>query len=171
MSDIASTYQRLFKRNGATAPGGPPKLDAQVMAVVLASYATKESLAGLIYDPTSASGFQFSDANDDGSFNLSDGDVASLDGDLISAVEAYGFEVTVGGLGSSTFNAGDSGEAFGVDDNSELKVIDLLLATDAMSHEGLLYDLDQGGQIDEEEETLRVLADDVFSQINDSGSA
>jgi hypothetical protein len=32
----------LFKRNAKTSPGGPPKLDAQVMATALATFATKE---------------------------------------------------------------------------------------------------------------------------------
>jgi hypothetical protein len=43
---IADVYTSLFKRNGKTTPGGPPKLDAQVLAVALAVYATNENLAG-----------------------------------------------------------------------------------------------------------------------------
>ena len=43
---VADVYTSLFKRNGKTTPGGPPKLDAQVLAVALAVYVTNENLAG-----------------------------------------------------------------------------------------------------------------------------
>jgi subtilase family serine protease len=167
--DVADTYKRLFKRNGRTSPGGPPKLDAQVLAVAIASFATKQSLVGLIYDHTSSPNFRFIDVNGDGVFNLADGDQALQDSGLISQIESYGFDVTAGGLGSAKFNVGDGGEAFGVQDDEELRVIDLLLAADARAHDGLLYDIDEDGQIDNGEETLRVLANDVFSAVNEQG--
>jgi hypothetical protein len=48
-SEVASRYQSLFKRNAKTAPGGgPPKLDAQVMALAIATYVTSEQLAGAV---------------------------------------------------------------------------------------------------------------------------
>ena len=40
--EVADTYKMLFKRNAKDSFGGPPKLDAQVMAVALATYATRE---------------------------------------------------------------------------------------------------------------------------------
>jgi hypothetical protein len=46
-ADVASYYRSLFKRNAKTAlGGGPPKLDAQVMALALAAYVTNQHLAG-----------------------------------------------------------------------------------------------------------------------------
>jgi VCBS repeat-containing protein len=43
---VADIYTSLFKRTAKSSPGGPPKLDAQVMAVALAVYVTNASLAG-----------------------------------------------------------------------------------------------------------------------------
>ncbi len=103
---------------------------------------------------------------------------ASAPSSLIAGVESYGFQVTVGGLGSTYFNVGDCGAAFGVDDDTEMQIIDLLLATDRMSTNGLLYDHDYdvdpfddggNGEIDDWEELLRTLANDVYSAINESG--
>jgi hypothetical protein len=45
-AEVADLYTKLFKRTAHTAPGGPPKLDAQVMATSLAAYVTTQSLAG-----------------------------------------------------------------------------------------------------------------------------
>src|SRR5205809_336951 len=42
----AAFYKGLFIRTAQTAPGGPPKVDAQVMATALAVYVTNQSLAG-----------------------------------------------------------------------------------------------------------------------------
>jgi hypothetical protein len=64
----------------------------------------------------------------------------------------------------------DSGEAFGVADNSLLTVLDLLFATNGNSIDGVLYDMDGDGDADDDWETvLRTLANDVFSAINESG--
>jgi parallel beta-helix repeat protein len=53
-SDVAAFYKTLFARTARTAPGGPPKVDAQVMATALAVYVTNLSLAG-----TTAAGYGF----------------------------------------------------------------------------------------------------------------
>ena len=45
--DVANLYTSLFKRTTKTGLGGPPKLDAQVMATALAVYVTNEDLAGM----------------------------------------------------------------------------------------------------------------------------
>jgi hypothetical protein len=46
-AEVATFFATLFKRNGKTAgDSGPPKLDAQVLAVALAVYVTNEHLAG-----------------------------------------------------------------------------------------------------------------------------
>ena len=73
------------------------------------------------------------------------------------------------------FNVGDNGEAFdGFDDYDNAMIIDLLLATDRMSVDGLLYDdadMDGvgDGEIGDVEEMLRVMANDVYSAINQQG--
>ncbi len=151
---LADLYRQLFKRSGKDSPGGPPKLDAQVLAVALATYVTKESLVEIAFD------------------------TSATDPDLIVAVQSYGFQVTVGGVGSAWLNVGDFGAAFGVDDNTEVQIIDLLLATDRMSTGGLLYDFDHDGDasddggdgvIDDWEQLLRTLANDAYSAINEQG--
>ncbi len=131
-AQVASHYKSLFGLNGKTAPGGPPKTDAQVMATALAVYATNHSLAG-------------------------------------SAAIAYGFQVTTYGVGGKTFNVGNRGAAFGVANNTSLSVMDLLLSVNVRSKNGLLYDLDGNGSIDSHERSLRTMANDVFSAINELG--
>jgi hypothetical protein len=151
---VAETYQQLFKRNGKTSPSGPPKLDAQVLAAALATFATRQSLASLRYAGPGAE--------------------PTLDPGLIGGVEAYGFDVTLGGVGSTLVNVGAGGRAFGLADGSHARIIDLLLATDNLSRDGLLYDDDAAGQaghgeIDDFEALLRGLANDVYSAINGRG--
>jgi len=86
-----------------------------------------------------------------------------------NAPESYGFTVTEYGLGAATFNVGDNGDAFGVADDTEMTVLDLLLATNEMTVDGLLYDLDESGSIDREEQALRAMANEVYSGINEQG--
>ena len=161
-ADIAATFAQLFKRNAKTSPGGPPKLDAQVMAVALATFVTKESLVGMRYD--AAQGDVFRDASG----------APLVDASLIARVESYGFDCTAGGVGSTWFDVGASGAAFGVADGTQRQIIDLLLATDLLSRNGLLYDDDDEGEdghgeLDECELLLRTLANDVYSRINERG--
>lgn len=135
-AEIATLYQTLFKRNGKTSPGGPPKLDAQVMAVALAVYATNETLAGTV-------------------------------------AADYGFEVTTYGLGIATFDVGDAyRDAFGLEatnNSTTMTVLDILLATNALARNSLLYDADGNGVIDSFEQTLRTMANEVFTAINEQG--
>lgn len=150
-AEVADIYTQLFKRNAKTSPGGPPKLDAQVLAVALATYVTRQAFVSVNY-VTNAS-----------------------DTSLITNVESFGLDVTVAGVGSVFFNVGDSGEAFGVTDHSNVQIIDLLLATDSTSLNGLLYDdADSDGSgdgvIDAFEKLLRILANDVYSAINETGT-
>lgn len=133
-AQVAALYVTLFKRNAATAPGGPPKLDAQVLASAFSVYVTNQSLAG-----TTAS--------------------------------AYGFRVTVEGVGASTFNIRGNGAAFGVAKQTSLTVLDMLLATDARTANGLLYDLDHSGSISATEKALRTQANDAFSALNELGES
>src|SRR5207248_2297368 len=113
-SEVAAFYKTLFARTSCTAPAGPPKVDAQVMAVALAVYVTNQTLAG-------------------------------------TTATAYGFQVSATGLGTRTFNVGCNGAAFGVANHTSLSVMDLLLAVNARAHNGLLYDLNNNGQIDSSE--------------------
>jgi hypothetical protein len=56
-AQVAAFYVSLFKRNGQTAPAGPPKVDAQVLATALAVYVTNSSLSGNV---ATSYGFQVS---------------------------------------------------------------------------------------------------------------
>ena len=63
----------------------------------------------------------------------------------------------------------DDGAAF-VSDNSLLAVLHLTVATNAQSCNGKLYDIDHYGDADDNwETTLRTLANDVYSAINEVG--
>jgi hypothetical protein len=130
--EIADYYVGLFKRTSRTAPGGPPKVDAQALAVALAVYVTNESLAG-------------------------------------TAAAAYGFTVTQNGVGSSTIDTGDNGAAFGVANGTRITVLEILIAVNARTTDGLLYDLDGDGIIDAAESALRVMANTVLTSINQEG--
>jgi hypothetical protein len=169
---IADTYQQLFKRNAKNSPGGPPKLDAQVMAVALATLVTKESLVGLQFDGSGSTNvdFVFADLDGDGVYDPSDGETAEISTDNVAIAGSFGFAVSAGGVGSMFFDVGENYEAFGLtaEDNHEQQIIDLLLATDSMSTNGVLYDLD-GDDIDDDEEWLRILANDVYNAINEQG--
>jgi len=83
-------------------------------------------------------------------------------GNLAGAVgENYGFIVDMNGVGIATWNVGLSGAAFGVDDYTDMTVMDLLLATNDMSENGVLYlNFDV---------MYRELANKVYSAINESG--
>jgi hypothetical protein len=72
----------------------------------------------------------------------------------------YGFLVGGNGVGTATFNVGSNGSAFGVADNTAMTVMDILLAADAQSVNGVLY----GGNT-----TKRTKANSVFSGINQAG--
>ncbi len=82
---------------------------------------------------------------------------------------AYGFQVTATGVGTRTFNVGNRGAAFGVANGTSVSVMDLLLAVNARSRNGLLYDADGNGQIDSTEAGYRTMANDAFSAINEAG--
>jgi uncharacterized membrane protein len=73
---------------------------------------------------------------------------------------AYGFLVTAGGLGSSTFNVGNDGAAFGVADGTTLTVDQLLAAVDSQAAGGVLYP---------GHPRLRVLATDLLARLNQAG--
>jgi hypothetical protein len=45
-AQVAAYYKTLFARTSQTAPAGPPKVDAQVLATAFAVYVTDQTLAG-----------------------------------------------------------------------------------------------------------------------------
>ncbi len=72
----------------------------------------------------------------------------------------YGFSVTEYGVGIATFDVGSRGAAFGVADDTEMTVLDMLLATDLMAVSGQLY----GTAV-----LLRNLANEAYSAVNEQG--
>jgi hypothetical protein len=83
---------------------------------------------------------------------------ATLDSTGIAA--HYGFTVSGDGVGTAGVNVGNAGDAFGMANNTTMTVMDLLLAADAQSVNGVLY----GGNSHK-----RAEATDVFGAINDAG--
>ena len=82
----------------------------------------------------------------------------------------FGFLVTEHGVGIATINVGNAGQAFGVANGTAVSIMDLLLAVNARSRNGLLYDMDGDGDANDSLETnFRTLANNVFSTINESG--
>jgi SdrD B-like domain/PKD domain/Periplasmic copper-binding protein (NosD) len=132
-AQVVGFYSSLFKRTSSV--DGPPKVDAQALAVAFAVYVTNEDLAG-------------------------------------TTAAAYGFHVTANGVGAATFDVGSANrDAFGLSstDSTTMTVMDILLATDARTHNGLLYDLDGSGTTSSYEVSRRVMANNVFTAINQQG--
>ncbi|MCH5373098.1 MAG: hypothetical protein JJ992_03915, partial [Planctomycetes bacterium] len=138
--DVAHFYRdQLFKKAGKKV-AGPPKMDAQFMAVALATFFTSSELAG-------------------------------------NAAAPFGFNVTDTGIGTHLVNVGSNGVAFGVANDRDVAVLQLLLAandrtgaSDDESGFASLYDADRDGTIDGEEALLRTMAHELFSNINERGS-
>jgi hypothetical protein len=80
--------------------------------------------------------------------------------DSTQAAAAYGFTVSGYGVGTATFNVGSNGDAFGVANNTTMTVMDLLLATDAQTVHGLLYNGNT---------TRRNEATNVYGSLNQAG--
>jgi protocatechuate 3,4-dioxygenase beta subunit len=131
-AQVAAYYQDLFKNGKRCGLLGPAKLDAQVMAVALATYVTNSSLAGTV-------------------------------------AGSYGFRVTEDGVGVRTINVNLCGAAFGVANWSVQTVLQLLWATDARSTDGRLYDVDGDGRTDCGELVQRVMANVIYTLINELG--
>jgi hypothetical protein len=106
------------------------KLDAQVLATALSVYVTNATLDPL--DPTTHA----------------------------NAATQHGFTVSGDGVGTATVNVGSDAAAFGVANNTTLRVMDLLFATDAQAVDGVLYN----GNV-----TKRTEANNVYSALNKIG--
>ncbi|MCA9061831.1 MAG: cadherin-like domain-containing protein, partial [Planctomycetaceae bacterium] len=94
-----------------------------------------------------------------------------------NVAEAFGFTVTDTGIGTSVVNVGSSGAAFGVADNSDLTIMQILLATNGMTdvndnRTGFtnVYDINGDGVVDASERAYRLLAQSIFDLILGSGS-
>ena len=85
-----------------------------------------------------------------------------------TTASTFGFMVTEYGVGISTFNVGFNSDAFGVEDNSDVTILDLLLAINNSSMNGILYDRDGDG-LNDLEILFRTMANNVFSAINELG--
>jgi hypothetical protein len=85
--------------------------------------------------------------------NLNTGSGASM-------AMGQGFTLSSDGLGASTMNVGSNGAAFGVANNTTMRVIDMLLATDSMTVNGVLYNGNT---------SLRDMANTVYTKINEQG--
>ena len=140
-AEVAEIFKFLHKRNKKTSvAGGPTKVDAQLMAVALATFVTSENLAGgniaASYGfSTSADGIAYT------TFNVLD---------VLTAQEAEDLGLT-----------DDVMDALG-----NVTIIDILLTTDQMATAGLLYDVNGGG-IESFELVLRILANELLTAINE----
>ena len=140
-AEVAAVFMYLFKRKSKdSVVTGAPKVDAQVMAVALATYVTSETLAGGAYAAdygfnTSADGIAYN------TFNVFD---------VLTELE-------VDDLGLTPF-MGSQGNA---------AIIDLLLATDEITTSGLLCDADGDESISAFELRLRKLVNNLFARINE----
>jgi len=139
-AEVANFYKNEFFKKKLT---GTPKVDAQFMATALATFFT--------------------------SSNLSGGSVAA----------SYGFNVTQTGIGTKVVNVGSNGAAFDVSNNTEMTIMSLLLATnrltgadsdaDASEDYSHVYDTNGDGVLDDTEKALRVMANNIYSAINEDG--
>jgi VCBS repeat-containing protein len=97
--------------------------------------------------------------------------------DLAGNVAAdYGFHVTKTGIGTKIVNVGARGAAFGEFDDTDLTVMQLLLATSRLTDDpdhiagfAEIYDTNGDGFIDALEAVLREMANQFYSTINEQG--
>ncbi len=138
--EVANFYKDQLFRQKSGRSAGPAKVDAQFMAVALATFFTSRNLAG--------------------------SDIAA----------DYGFNVTDTGIGTRMVNVGTNGVAFAVANYADRTIMQLLLATDSLTDlpDGLsgfahIYDRNGDGVINGEESLLRMMANEVYSAINEQG--
>jgi hypothetical protein len=86
---------------------------------------------------------------------------------------SFGFNVSQTGIGTCIVNVGNNGAAFGVANGTNMTIMQLLQATNALTDlpNGIagaanVYDLDGDGIIDAYEASLRSMANQVYSMIN-----
>jgi uncharacterized repeat protein (TIGR01451 family) len=81
----------------------------------------------------------------------------------------YGFIVNSMGTGAATFNIGTAGAAFNVANYSILSISQILQKTNDQARKGILWDLNGNGSISSTEQVLRTLANNLFTDINETG--
>ena len=88
----------------------------------------------------------------------------------------FGFNVTDTGIGTKIVNVGDNGAAFNVAEDTDLTIMQLLLATndltdvpDGISGFAHIYDQNGDGVIDDLEEDLRRMAHDLYVSLIEVG--
>ena len=82
---------------------------------------------------------------------------------------SYGFVVSAVGTGAATFNIGCDGAAFGVANRSVLSILTIMQKTNDQTKNGLLWDLNGNGTYSAAEQVLRELANDLFTDVNETG--
>ncbi len=89
---------------------------------------------------------------------------------------SYGFNVSETGIGTRIVNVGNNGAAFGVADNTDMTILQLLSATNSLTDDpdnldaaANIYDTNGDGIIDAEEAALRTMANSTYSWINEAG--
>ena len=147
-AQVADVFQYLFIRNGKNAAaGGPVKVDAQVMALALATYVTSTNLAG-------------------GNYAASYGFHTSVDGIAYAKFDVYSEltaqETTDLGLTPTVTPPSGCVGAHGY-----VTIIDILISADNLSRNGLLYDADGNHVVSTAELRLRTLANELFTEINE----
>jgi uncharacterized repeat protein (TIGR01451 family) len=81
----------------------------------------------------------------------------------------YGFTVSSLGTAAATYNIGAAGVLFNVTNNSVLSISQILQKTNEQAKYGVLWDLNGNGSISSAEQILRNLANDLFTNINETG--
>ncbi len=137
-AEVAAFYKYELFKQKSAKSAGPAKVDAQFMATALATFFTSSTLAG-------------------------------------NVAADYGFNVTATGIGTSVINVGNCGAAFNVANGTSMTIMQLLQATNDLTDQpnGItgaanIYDLNGDGIIDAYEASLRDLANQIYSQINEA---
>ena len=93
-----------------------------------------------------------------------------------SVAAGYGFNVSETGIGTRVVNVGSSGAAFSVANGTNLTIMQLLWATNALTDQpnslsgaANIYDTNGDGVIDADEANLREQANRIYSSINEGG--
>ena len=82
----------------------------------------------------------------------------------------FGFNVTDSGIGTTVVNVGSSGSAFGVADNTDMTILALLQASNELTTTGADLTYDDGNNVlSDAEEVLRLLANIIYTDINEGG--
>lgn len=136
--EITQVFKYLYSRNFRTkAAGGPARLDAQLMAVVFATYVTSSNLSGGNY----AADYGF-DVTDEG---------------ISAALVDVSHVLTAQQIADLDIQVNSEGKA---------SIQEILTSADDLTTLGLLFDSDASGDIDDDERRLRFLGNWLYWYIN-----